>query len=261
MAQTRIDSAIGRILFQHSFEHRDCSHLDSIHHTVPDWFECLSCRQDGTASYHLRMCLVCGEVGCCDSSQARHARRHYEETGHLLIRSIEPGERWIWCYEDMAYLGDLLERGDVVTADLSSDTRLRPALRGAAALSTVFGFGAAVIMAITLISLFVRGEPPAPWGFFDWARGGFFERAGLNAWRAGVTIALLATVSDVIIGRQLLHARRRGGYWTLAKLPLDVLWVVGSGVSVILAIVYPVRLLLVLAGWRQLRPSTREKAR
>jgi len=256
MAQA--ESAIKRILLQHSFEHRVCSHLDSIQKTAPDWFECRSCNREGTASYHLRMCLVCGEVGCCDSSEARHARSHNEESGHQLIRSIEPGERWVWCFEDRAYLGGLLERSDIVSADLSSDTRLHPALRIAAALSALFGIGVAVIMTITLVFLFIRGEPPAPWGFLDWARGGFFEEAGLSAWRAGVTIALLATVSDVVIGRQLRFAWRRGGYFTLGKLPIDVWWVVGSGVPVVAAIVYPVRLILVLLGWRQLRPSTRE---
>jgi len=53
------------------------------------------------------MCLVCGEVGCCDSSPARHARRHFEATGHPLIRSIEPGEHWSWCYLDRAYIAEL----------------------------------------------------------------------------------------------------------------------------------------------------------
>jgi uncharacterized UBP type Zn finger protein len=56
---------------------------------------------------HLRMCLTCGEVGCCDSSPARHARRHHETTGHPLIRSIERGEHWCWCYIDNAYIADI----------------------------------------------------------------------------------------------------------------------------------------------------------
>jgi CPA1 family monovalent cation:H+ antiporter len=50
------------------------------------------------------MCLVCGHVGCCDSSPGRHARLHFEETGHPLIRSAEPGESWRWCYPDEIYL-------------------------------------------------------------------------------------------------------------------------------------------------------------
>jgi uncharacterized UBP type Zn finger protein len=53
---------------------------------------------------HLRMCLVCGYVGCCDMAKNRHMMKHIEETGHPLIRSIETGEGWIWCYEDNALL-------------------------------------------------------------------------------------------------------------------------------------------------------------
>jgi uncharacterized UBP type Zn finger protein len=50
------------------------------------------------------MCLTCGEVGCCDSSRGRHARGHFGATGHPMIRSIELGEDWAWCYLDLAYL-------------------------------------------------------------------------------------------------------------------------------------------------------------
>jgi uncharacterized UBP type Zn finger protein len=49
---------------------------------------------------HLRLCLECGHIGCCDSSKNRHATAHYRLTGHRLIRGIEPGERWVWCFED-----------------------------------------------------------------------------------------------------------------------------------------------------------------
>jgi len=55
------------------------------------------------------MCLICGTVGCCDSSKAKHAREHHEQTGHPLIRSVEPGEDWAWCYLDKAYLTGLFD--------------------------------------------------------------------------------------------------------------------------------------------------------
>ncbi len=51
---------------------------------------------------HLRLCLSCGHVGCCDSSPYRHATAHYETTRHPVIRSFEPGESWRWCYLDEA---------------------------------------------------------------------------------------------------------------------------------------------------------------
>ena len=63
--------------------------------------ECLS---TGGAWVHLRLCLTCGHVGCCDSSPGHHATLHHEETGHPVVKSFEPGEDWAWCYvdEDMA---------------------------------------------------------------------------------------------------------------------------------------------------------------
>jgi uncharacterized UBP type Zn finger protein len=58
----------------------------------------------GDSWLHLRMCLECGHVGCCDSSKNRHARAHYHETSHPLIQSAERGEDWRWCYIDETYL-------------------------------------------------------------------------------------------------------------------------------------------------------------
>ena len=56
--------------------------------------------REGTTPVHLRMCLTCGNVGCCDSSVGKHADRHFAETGHPVMRSFEPGEAWRWCYVD-----------------------------------------------------------------------------------------------------------------------------------------------------------------
>jgi Na+/H+ antiporter len=61
---------------------------------------CRRCVEDGTNPVHLRMCLACGEVACCDSSVGRHATAHYEATRHAVMRSVEPGEAWRWCYID-----------------------------------------------------------------------------------------------------------------------------------------------------------------
>jgi monovalent cation/hydrogen antiporter len=59
---------------------------------------CPECARDGTDPVQLRLCLTCGNVACCDSSVGRHATRHFEETGHPVMRSFEPGEEWRWCY-------------------------------------------------------------------------------------------------------------------------------------------------------------------
>lgn len=78
-----------------------CGHLESAPDPdVPREPFCADCRREGTTPVHLRMCLACGNVGCCDSSPGTHASRHFEATGHPVMRSIEPGEDWRWCYED-----------------------------------------------------------------------------------------------------------------------------------------------------------------
>lgn len=67
---------------------------------VPPVPRCSDCVREGTSPVHLRMCLDCGNVGCCDSSVGAHATRHFTETGHTTMRSAEPGESWRWCYAD-----------------------------------------------------------------------------------------------------------------------------------------------------------------
>lgn len=81
-------------------EKRTCTHLDQIRDVEPRTRGCEECLQMGSTWVHLRMCLLCGHVGCCDQSRNKHAARHFRETGHPLMRSIEPGENWIWCYVD-----------------------------------------------------------------------------------------------------------------------------------------------------------------
>ena len=61
---------------------------------------CEDCLKIDGRWMHLRMCLACGKIGCCDNSQNRHATAHFHESGHALIRSAEPDESWIWCYVD-----------------------------------------------------------------------------------------------------------------------------------------------------------------
>jgi uncharacterized UBP type Zn finger protein len=77
-----------------------CTHTDQAKFTDTDIDYCEECVKTGDSWVHLRMCLVCGHVGCCDESKNRHATRHFKGTHHPLIRSIEPGEDWAWCYVD-----------------------------------------------------------------------------------------------------------------------------------------------------------------
>src|SRR5206468_1347839 len=80
----------------------DCEHLRDTPHVMrantPDG--CEECLREGMRWVHLRLCLQCGHVGCCDSSPGRHAAKHFEQSGHPVMRSIEPGEAWRWCFVD-----------------------------------------------------------------------------------------------------------------------------------------------------------------
>jgi uncharacterized UBP type Zn finger protein len=95
---------VRRIAFQRSFAHRGCAHPAEIDGVALDDASCPACVERGESWVQLRMCLTCGSVGCCDSTPGTHARAHYDATGHPVIRSIEPGESWAWCYPDQAYL-------------------------------------------------------------------------------------------------------------------------------------------------------------
>ena len=79
-----------------------CSHLDQIRQLAPDGeiTGCAQCLALGDSWVHLRLCQTCGQIGCCDSSPNRHATAHFVESGHPIVRSLEPGEDWSWCYED-----------------------------------------------------------------------------------------------------------------------------------------------------------------
>ncbi len=82
-----------------------CEHLDQttirhVHRPAPG---CEDCLKIGGAWVHLRECLTCGHVACCDSSPNRHATKHARATSHPVIASAEPGERWLYCYPDEAF--------------------------------------------------------------------------------------------------------------------------------------------------------------
>jgi hypothetical protein len=79
-----------------------CTHLDHVHVTeLPEAVDgCEDCLASGGEWVHLRICLECGHVGCCDSSPNRHASAHARAMSHPIIRSLEPGEDWSWCFED-----------------------------------------------------------------------------------------------------------------------------------------------------------------
>ena len=97
----------------------ECTHLDHVHVTqLPEAVDgCEECLRDGTPWLHLRICLECGHVGCCDDSPNKHASKHAAATEHPIIRSLEPRESWSWCFVD-----ELLMRIDGV----EGQTRIPP---------------------------------------------------------------------------------------------------------------------------------------
>ncbi|MER5480462.1 UBP-type zinc finger domain-containing protein [Streptomyces sp. NPDC002734] len=81
---------------------KHCAHVDSLPRPepAPRSDTCEGCVAAGTHPVQLRLCLECGNVACCDSSPLKHASAHFEETGHPVMRTFEPGESWRWCFLD-----------------------------------------------------------------------------------------------------------------------------------------------------------------
>ena len=95
----------------------ECTHLDHVLVTqLPESVDgCEECLRDGGKWLHLRICLECGHVGCCDDSPHRHATAHANATGHPIIRSLEPGEEWAWCF---------IDRIGMLTPEVTGSTRI-----------------------------------------------------------------------------------------------------------------------------------------
>jgi uncharacterized UBP type Zn finger protein len=85
-------------------EELPCTHLGTIQTVGPSAPGCEDCLRTGDSWVHLRMCLSCGHVGCCDASPNRHATKHFHAAGHPLTRTLEPGEDWMWCYVDQVLM-------------------------------------------------------------------------------------------------------------------------------------------------------------
>lgn len=77
-----------------------CEHIAEIKDVTPSADGCEDCLPLGDEWVHLRLCMICGHVGCCDSSKNTHATKHWEGTQHPIIKSHEAGEDWMWCYAD-----------------------------------------------------------------------------------------------------------------------------------------------------------------
>jgi uncharacterized UBP type Zn finger protein len=76
-----------------------CEHIKQAKETKPHTKGCEDCLKMGDSWVHLRLCLECGHVGCCDSSKNKHATKHFHASKHPVVQSMEPGEHWMWCYD------------------------------------------------------------------------------------------------------------------------------------------------------------------
>jgi uncharacterized UBP type Zn finger protein len=82
----------------------NCTHVSEIRDVTPSADGCEDCLAIGDTWVHLRLCMECGHVGCCDSSKNKHATKHFRATKHPIVRSFERGEDWLWCYVDELFL-------------------------------------------------------------------------------------------------------------------------------------------------------------
>lgn len=99
----KIPETLLQVLFNGSMAEKKCEHLDEIKVSGTDQDVCEQCVAQGDVWPALRMCLICGFVGCCDTSKNKHMKQHYEVTGHPIFRSIRLDEGWGWCYDHNAF--------------------------------------------------------------------------------------------------------------------------------------------------------------
>ena len=84
---------------------KKCVHINNLKKVIPKTPKgCEECLKIGDEWVHLRLCLICGHVGCCDSSKNKHATAHFKKIKHPVIRSFEKGEKWMWCYVDKLFI-------------------------------------------------------------------------------------------------------------------------------------------------------------
>ena len=99
-----MNDLVRRFAWSGSLDEQHCSHADQVQEVTPSAEGCEDCLKTGDKWVHLRICMSCGHVGCCDNSKNRHATKHFKSTEHPIIMSFEPGEDWLWCYVDKALM-------------------------------------------------------------------------------------------------------------------------------------------------------------
>ena len=96
----KVYQVIRKIAQDGELDDKGCSHFTLMREVTPSADGCEDCLKIGDRWVHLRICLICGHVGCCNDSKNKHASKHYQHTDHALMMSFEPGEDWLYCYRD-----------------------------------------------------------------------------------------------------------------------------------------------------------------
>jgi len=98
--KVRLAATIKDLIAKGQLYEDKCTHMIEVQDVTPSAGGCEDCLKTGDKWVHLRLCLTCGHVGCCDDSKNKHATKHYHRTKHPMIASYQPDEDWIWCYVD-----------------------------------------------------------------------------------------------------------------------------------------------------------------
>jgi len=104
MSKNRIVNVVRRLIRPGEPTSKACAHRDQIRQVTPSAQGCEDCLKIGDTWVYLRLCTICGHVGCCDNSKNKHATQHFHATSHPIVKSFEPGEDWLWCYVDQTLL-------------------------------------------------------------------------------------------------------------------------------------------------------------
>ncbi|MFQ5612301.1 MAG: MFS transporter [Anaerolineae bacterium] len=130
-----------------------CTHLDQIKEVTPNSEGCADCIALGDTWIHLRMCQTCGYVGCCDDSKNRHAARHFYQSNHPIVRSLEPGEGWNWCYIDEIFL----EADAAPPLEAEQPDRSAPVVRNYLIIAGLYTLSTSVIWGVNTLFLLDAG--------------------------------------------------------------------------------------------------------
>lgn len=100
----KIADAVARVQAGELKRPTNCVHVDQLHMVEPSAMGCEDCLKTGDTWVHLRVCLTCGYVGCCNSSKNKHSSKHSAAAGHPVVMSMENGEEWLWCNVDEDFI-------------------------------------------------------------------------------------------------------------------------------------------------------------